>query len=158
MINQLSLSQLEHKARIENNDLALIILEKMEEELEESVDDALQSLQGNDADYSYEVFDAVQAVEFLIDCTWYRLDESRLTKDRIVYMIETLHEDTSCYNNQVKLWKYKGSDCWHLEVSAGQYGEQQDKDKFAAKGFKEAQEQATKKLVYWIKKGLELNV
>ena len=44
MINQLSLSQLEHKARIENNDLALIILEKMEEELEESVDEALQSL------------------------------------------------------------------------------------------------------------------
>ena len=45
-----------------------------------------------------------------------------------------------------------------MKVSAGQYGEQQDKDKFAAKGFKEAQEQATKKLVYWIKKGLELNV
>jgi len=46
MINQLSLSQLEHKARIENNNLALIILEKMEEELEESVENALQSLQG----------------------------------------------------------------------------------------------------------------
>ena len=105
MINQLSLSQLEHKARIENNDLALIILEKMEEELEEAVENALTT---NDADYSYEVFDAVQAVEFLIDCTWYRLDESRLTKGRIIHMIETLHEDTSCYNNQVKLWKYKG--------------------------------------------------
>lgn len=38
MINLLSLSQLEHKARIENNDLALIILEKMEEELEEAVE------------------------------------------------------------------------------------------------------------------------
>lgn len=155
MINQLSISQLEHKARIENNNLALIILEKMEDELEEAVENALTT---NDADYSYEVFDAVQAVEFLIDCTWYRLDESRLTKGRIIYMIETLHEDTSCYNNQVKLWKYKGSDCWHLEVNAGQYGEQQDKDKFSAKGFKEAQELATKKLVYWIKKGLELNV
>ena len=58
MINQLSLSQLEHKARIENNDLALIILEKMEEELEEAVENALTT---NDADYSYEVFDAVQA-------------------------------------------------------------------------------------------------
>ena len=155
MINQLSLSQLEHKARIENNNLALIILEKMEEELEEAVENALTT---NDADYSYDVFDAVQAVEFLIDCIWYKVEDTKLTKDRIIYMIETLHEDTSCYNNQVKLWKYKGSDCWHLEVNAGQYGEQQDKDKFAAKGFKEAQEQATKKLVYWIKKGLELNV
>ena len=155
MINQLSLSQLEHKARIENNELALIILDKMEEEIEEAVENALER---NDADYSYEVFDAVNAVEFLIDCTWYKLDETKQTKDRIIYMIETLHEDTSCYNNQVKLWKYKGSDCWHLEVNAGRYGEQQDKDKFAAKGFKEAQEQATKKLVYWIKKGLELNV
>ena len=50
MINQLSLSQLEHKARIENNDLALIILEKMGEELEEAVENALER---NDADYSY---------------------------------------------------------------------------------------------------------
>ena len=155
MINQLSLSQLEHKARIENNNLALIILEKMEEELEEAVENALTT---NDADYSYEVFDAVQAVEFLIDCIWYKVEETKETKDKIIYMAQGLHEDTSPYNNQVKLWKYKGSDCWQLEVNAGQYGEQQDKDKFAAKGFKEAQEQSTKKLVYWIKKGLELNV
>ena len=155
MINQLSLSQLEHKARIENNNLALIILEKMEEELEEAVENALTT---NDADYSYEVFDAVQAVEFLIDCIWYKVEETKETKDKIIYMAQGLHEDTSPYNNQVKLWKYKGSDCWHIEVNAGQYGEQQDKDKFAAKGFKEAEEQATKKLVYWIKKGLELNV
>ena len=155
MINQLSLSQLEHKARIENNDLALIILEKMEEELEEAVENALTT---NDADYHYEIFDAVQAVEFLIDCIWYRLDESRLTKDRIIYMIETLHEDTSCYNNQVKLWKYKGSDCWHLEVSAGQYGEDTEDVKFEAKGFKEAQQVATKQIIMMIKKGLELNV
>ena len=158
MLNQLSLSQLEHKARIESNDLALIILEKMEEELEESVDDALQSLQGNDADYSYKVFDAVQAIEFLIDCIWYKVEETKQTKDMIIYMAQGLHEDTSPYNNQVVLSKYKGSDCWTLEVNAGQYGEQQDKDKFTAKGFKEAQEQATKKLVYWIKKGLEVNV
>ena len=155
MINQLSLSQLEHKARIENNDIALIILEKMEEELEEAVENALTT---NDADYSYEVFDAVQAVEFLIDCIWYKVEETKEAKDKIIYMAQGLHEDTSCYNNQVKLWKYKGSDYWHLEVNAGQYGEQQEKDDFTAKGFKEAQEQATKKLVYWIKKGLELNV
>ena len=155
MINQLSLSQLEHKARIENNELALVILDKLGEEIEEAIEEATSK---NDADYSYEVFDAVQAVEFLIDCIWYKVEETKETKDKIIYMAQGLHEDTSCYNNQVKLWKYKGSDCWQLEVSAGQYGEQQDKDKFAAKGFKEAQEQATKKLVYWIKKGLELNV
>lgn len=155
MLNQFSLNQLAHKADCEDNLLALAILDKLDDEIQEAVELATEK---NDADYSYEVFDAVQAVEFLIDCTWYKLDDTKETKDRIIYMIETLHEDTSCYNNQVKLWKYKGSDCWHIEVNAGQYGEQQDKDKFAAKGFKEAQEQATKKLVYWIKKGLELNV
>ena len=62
MINQLSLSQLEHKARIENNDLALIILEKMEEELEEAVENALTT---NDADYSYDVFEFWKVVHFI---------------------------------------------------------------------------------------------
>lgn len=156
MNHLLSLSQLEHKARIEDNELALIILDKMEEEIENAVEEATTK---NDADYSYEIFDAVQTVEWIMfEAEWYKVEETKQTKDKIIYMVQGLHEDTSPYNNQVKLWKYKGSDCWHLEVNAGQYGEQQDKDKFAAKGFKEAQEQATKKLVYWIKKGLELNV
>ena len=158
MLNQLSISQLEHKARIENNDLALIILEKMEEELEESVDDALQSLQGNDADYSYKVFDAVQAVEFLIDCIWYKVEETKETKDKIIYMAQGLHEDTSPYNNQIVLSKYKGSDVWRLKVNAGQYGEDTEETKFEAKGFKEAQQAATKQIIMMIKKGLELNV
>lgn len=73
-------------------------------------------------------------------------------------MLKGLHEDTSPHNNQVKLWKYKGSDVWRLEVNAGQYGEDQDKIKFDAKGFKDAQERATKQIVTWIKKGLELNI
>ena len=155
MLNQFSLDQLAHKADCEDNLLALAILDKLDDEIQEAVERATEK---NDADYHYEIFDAVNAVEFLISAEWYKVEETKLTKDRIIYMIKGLHEDTSCYNNQVKLWKYKGSDCWHLEVNAGQYGEQQDKDKFAAKGFKEAQEQAMKKLVYWIKKGLELNV
>jgi hypothetical protein len=155
MINQLSISQLEHKARIENNGLALIILEKMEEELEEAVENALTT---NDADYSYDVFDAVQAVEFLIDCTWYKLDDTKQTKDKIIYMIETLHEDTSCYSNQVQLWKYKGCDSWTVEVKAGQYGESIERAKFEAKGFKEAQGLAVRQVIQWIRKGTELNV
>ena len=158
MINLLSLSQLEHKARIENNNLALIILEKMDEELEESVDEALQSLQGNDADYSYKVFDAAQAVEFLLDCIWYKVEETKETKDKIIYMAQGLHEDTSPYNNQIVLSKYKGSDVWRLKVNAGQYGEDTEETKFEAKGFKEAQQLATKQLIMMIKKGLELNV
>ena len=155
MLNQFSLDQLAHKASCEDNLLALAILDKLEDEIQEAVELATEK---NDTDYHYEIFDAVNAVEFLISAEWYKVEETKLTKDKIVYMVQGLHEDTSCYNNQVNLWKYKGSDCWHLEVNAGQYGEQQDKDKFAAKGFKEAQEQATKKLVYWVKKGLELNV
>ena len=155
MINQLSLSQLEHKARIENNDLALIILEKMEEELEEAVENALTT---NDADYSYEVFDAVQAVEFLIDCIWYKVEETKGTKDKIIYMAQGLHEYTSPYNNQILLFKSKGSDVWRLKVNAGQYGEDSEETKFEAKGFKEAQQVATKQIIMMIKKGLELNV
>lgn len=154
MLNQFSLDQLAHKATCEDNILALAILDKLDDEIQEAVELATEK---NDADYHYEIWDAVNAVEFLINAEWYKVEETKLTKDRIIYMIEGLHEDTSPHNNQVKLWKYKGSGVWRLEVNAGQYGEQQDKDKFAAKGFKEAQEQATKKLVYWIKKGLELN-
>lgn len=155
MLNLLSLSQLEHKARIEDNELALIILDKMEEEIEEAVERATEK---NDADYHYEIFDAVNAVECLINAEWYKVEETKQTKDKIVYMVKGLHEDTSPHNNQVKLWKHKGSDCWRLEVNAGQYGEQQDKDKFAAKGFKEAQQTSVNQLILMIKKGLELNI
>jgi len=155
MIDLLNLDQLAHRAYCEDNLLALAILDKLDDEIQEAVELATEK---NDADYHYEIFDAVQSVEWLIfEAEWVKetMDQE---KDKIVYMIKGFYSETSCYNNQVKLWKYKGSDCWTLEVNAGQYGEQQDKDKFAAKGFKEAQEQATKKLVYWIKKGLELNV
>lgn len=155
MINLLSLDQLAHKAYCEDNALAMAILDKLEDEVSEAVEQATSK---NDADYHYEIFDAVQAIECLLNAHWHKVEETKLTKDQIIYMIQHLHEDTSPYNNHVKLWKYKGSDVWCIEVNAGQYGEQQDKDKFTAKGFKEAQELATKKLVYWIKKGLELNI
>lgn len=156
MNHLLSLSQLEHKARIEDNELALIILDKMEQEIENAVEQATAK---NDADYSYEIFNAVQTIEWLVfEAEWYKVEETKQTKDKIIYMLKGLHEDTSPYNNQIKLWKYKGSDVWHFEVNAGQYGEDQDHISFEAKGFKDAQERATKKLVYWIKKGLELNI
>ena len=155
MNNLLSLSQLEHKARIEDNVLALAILDKLDNEVSEAVKQATEK---NDADYHYEIYDAINTVQFLLDCQWYKVEETKLTKDRIIYMIEGLHEDTSPYNNQVKLWKYKGSDVWRLEVNAGQYGEQQEFIKFNAAGFKDAQKQAVQDILSRIKKGLELNV
>ena len=155
MNNLLNLSQLQHKAICEENELALIILSKLDEEIEEAVKQATEK---NDADYHYEIYDAINTVQFLLDCQWYKVEETKLTKDQIIYMIEGLHEDTSPYNNQVKLWKYKGSDVWRLEVNAGQYGEQQESIKFNAAGFKEAQQVATKQIIMMIKKGLELNV
>ena len=115
-------------------------------------------MQGNDADYSYKVFDAVQAVEFLIDCIWYKVEETKETKDKIIYMAQGLHEDTSPYNNQILLFKSKGSDVWRLKVNAGQYGEDTEETKFETKGFKEAQQVATKQIIMMIKNGLELNV
>lgn len=155
MINQLSLSQLAHKADCEDNLLALAILDKIEDEIQEAVELATEK---NDADYSYEVFDAVQAVEFLIDCIWYKVEDKKETKDKIIYMCQGLHEDTSPYNNQILLFKSKGSDVWRLKVNAGQYGEDTEETKFEAKGFKEAQQVATKQIIMMIKKGLELNV
>ena len=155
MINLFSLDQLAHKAHCEDNTLALAILDKLDDEIEQAVERATEK---NDADYHYEISDAVNTVQFLLDCHWYKEEETKLTKDRIIYMIEGLHEDTSPHNNQVKLWKYKGSDVWRLEVNAGQYGEQQESIKFSAAGFKDAQKQAVQDILSMIKKGLELNV
>ena len=137
MINLLNLDQLAHKAYCEDNLVALAVLDKLEQAVENAVEQATTK---NDADYHYEIFDAVQTIEWLVfEAEWYKVEETKQTKDKIIYMLKGLHEDTSPYNNQIKLWKYKGFDVWHFEVNAGQYGEQQDKDKFAAKGFKEAQ-------------------
>lgn len=155
MINLLNLDQLEHKAYCEDNKLALAILDKLDEEVEQAVEDATTT---NDADYSYVISDAVNAIECLLDAQWYKVEEIKQTKDRIIYMLKGLHEDTSPYNNQVKLWKYKGSDGWRLEVNAGQYGEQTDEAKFIAAGFKEAQQLATKRIVRMVRDGLQLNI
>lgn len=156
MTNLLSLSQLEHKANIEDNMLALAILDLLDEEIEDAVEQATEK---NDADYSYEVFDAVQAVEWLcFEAEWYKVEETKQTKDYIIYMLKGLHEDTGSYNNHVTLTKPKGCDKWTLKVSAGQYGEDQEVVTYWSKGFKDAQERAVKQLVAWIKKGLQLNV
>lgn len=154
MINLLNLDQLAHKAHCEDNAVALAILDKLDDAIEQAVEDATTK---NDADYHYEISDAVNAIECLIDAQWYKVEETKQTKDKIIYMIEGLHEDTNPYNNQTKLWKYKGSDVWHFEVNAGQYGEQIDEAKFTAAGFKEAQQLATKQIMKMIKMGLELN-
>ena len=155
MINLFSLDQLAHKATCEDNALALAILDKLDDEIAEAVERATEK---NDADYHYEIWDAVNTIEGLINAIWYKVEETKLTKDKIIYMMQGLHEDTSPYNNQVKLWKYKGSDAWRLETNAGQYGEQTESIKFSAAGFKEAQQMATKQLILFIKKGLQLNI
>lgn len=156
MNHLLNLSQLEHKALVEDNELALIILDKMEEEIEKAVEQATTK---NDADYSYEIFDAVQTVEWLVfSAEWYKAEETKQTKDKIIYMLEGLHEDTSPHNNHVVLCKKKGCGEWTLKVNAGQYGEDEEKITFPSKGFKEAQDRAIRQLVEWIKKGLELNL
>lgn len=156
MINLLNLDQLAHKAYCEDNQVALAILDKMDDAIEDAVEEATAK---NDADYSYEIFDAVQTVEWLVfEAEWYKVEETKQTKDKIIYMLKGLHEDTSPHNNQVKLWKYKGSDNWKVEVNAGQYGEQIDEAKFSAAGFKEAQQLATKRIVRMIRDGLQLNI
>lgn len=146
----LSLSQLEHAARTEDNALALELFNRIEDEISEAVP---QATTVNDADYSYKVWDAVNAVQNIQNAEWHKVDE----KDRITYLIKGLHEDTSPYNNHVIIYKYKGSDVWRIEAKAGQYGEDEKSGKFSAKGFKEAQTQSAGILVDWIKQGFELN-
>lgn len=156
MINLLSLSQLEYKAYAEDNLLALAVLDKLDGEIENAVEEATTK---NDANYSYDVFDAVQAVEWLcFEAEWYKAEETKQTKDCIIYMLKGLHEDTSPYNNHVVLSKPKGCDKWTLKADSGEYGEDREVLAFVAKGFKEAQERAVKQLVQWIKKGMQLNV
>lgn len=159
MMHLLSLSQLEHKANTEDNLLALAILSKLDEEIEQAVAKATET---NDADYSYTTWEVVNACQELLKADWYKLEETKFTKDKIIYMIKGLHEDTSPYNNQVKLWKYKGTDVWQIDANAGQYGEQQIREgkgrSFTAAGFKEAQQKAVELLIEEIKHGLELNI
>lgn len=155
MINLLSLDQLAHKAYCEDNALALAILAKLDNEVSEAVRRATEK---NDADYHYEIRDAVNAIECLIGANWYKAEETKFTKDRIIYMIEGFHEDTSPYKNHVELSKPKGCDEWTLIANAGQYGEDCRETTFTAKGFKDAQDKATKYLVAWIKGGMELNL
>lgn len=69
-----------------------------------------------------------------------------------------LSEGTSPYNNHIELFKYKGSDCWRLNVCGGEHGEQIEEVKFSAAGFKAAQTQAVQDIVSLIGNGLELNV
>lgn len=150
MINQLSLSQLEHKAYTEDNLVALAILSKLDEEIGEAVE---QATSVNDADYSYDIFDAVKTVQELLEAEWIKEE----TKDTISYLIKGLHEDTSPYNNHLVITRYKSSDSYTLTVNGGQYGEDIQTEKFLAKGFKEAQNTAIKLTINMIKRGLELN-
>lgn len=151
MINQLSLSQLEHKAYAEDNQVALAIFAKIEDEVSEAVERATST---DDADYSYTIYDAVNTIQELLKAEWVKEE----TKDTISYLIKGLHEDTSCYNNHLVITRYKASEEWKLEVKAGQYGEEYNTEKFLAKGFKEAQNKAVESTIKMIKRGLELNV
>lgn len=153
MINLLSLDQLAHKARYEDNALALAILDKLDDEIGQAVERATER---NDADYSYKVRDAINAVQFLLAAEWHKV-ETRQT-DRIIYQIKHLHKDTSPYNNHIELFKYRGSDCWRLKVCGGEHGEQIKEIKFSAAGFKAAQNQAVQDIISLIGNGLELHV
>ena len=155
MLSQLSISQLEHKAHIEDNILACVILDKLDDEIEAAKQEYIESITPNDADYSYKIWDAVVATEFLLsECKWYKADNN----ERIEYIIEGLHEDTSPYNNHLTLYREKASEKWTVRVNAGQYGEDIKEQSFCANGFKKAQEAATRLVVRWISQGLELNV
>lgn len=153
MLNLLSLSQLEHKASCDDNALALAILAQLDEAVETAVEKATST---DDADYSYKVWDAINAVQFLLAAEWHKVETSQT--DRIIYQIKHLHEDTSPFNNHIELFKYKGGDCWRLKVCGGEHGEQIEEVKFSAAGFKAAQTQAVQDIISLIGKGLELNV
>lgn len=153
MLNLFSLDQLAHKASIEDNHLALCILDRLEDAISKAVEEATAT---NDAKYSYKVWDAVNAIERLLNAEWFKVEENRLTKDKIIYQFG-LHEDTNPHNNHVEIFKYKGSDVWYIRANGGEYGEDSLNKKFCASGFKDAQKKATDMLIFEIKNGFELN-
>lgn len=151
----LSLSQLEHAANVENNILALAIIDQLDAEVESAREEVLDQINGKDSDYSYRIWDAVVATEFILsEATWYRSHNPEIVE----YLIQGLHEDTSPHNNHLKIYRNKGSDNWTVVVNAGQYGEDVEEQKFMAEGFKKAQQAAARIVVKWISQGLELNV
>ena len=154
MLNLFSLDQLAHKASMEDNVLALCILERLEGAISEAVEEATAT---NDANYSYKIWGAVSAIESLLSAEWFKVEETRLTKDKIIYQFG-LHEDTNPHNNHAEIFKYKGSDVWHIHAKCGEYGEDSLNEKFCASGFKDAQKNATDMLISAIKNGFELNV
>lgn len=149
-----TLGQLEHMAYCEDNHLALAIYQKGQEEKEEAVEKALEPK--CDSEYSYEISDAVNTIQYLLSCKWDK--EENGCKDEIVYILPAIQEDTSPYQNNVKLWRYKGSNSWRLEVNHGEYGEEKMVLKIHARGFRDAQTQAVEDMISAIKGGMELNV
>lgn len=75
MLNLLSLSQLEHKASCDDNALALAILAQLDEAVETAVEKATST---DDADYSYRVWDAINAVQFLLDAEWHKVETRQM--------------------------------------------------------------------------------
>lgn len=151
----LNLSQLEHASKVEDNILALAIIDQLDAEVEKAKEQILEEVNGKDSDYTYKIWDAVVATEFILsDATWYRSGNT----DIVEYLIQGLHEDTSPHNNHLKIYRNKGSDSWTVVVNAGQYGEDVKEQKFMAEGFKKAQQAASRIVVKWISQGLELNV
>lgn len=155
MLNCYSLDQLIHKADCEDNELALAIADCLEDEIAKAV----EALEPNDADYSYGIWNAVEVIKFLTDAPdWYKVEEKKHNKDKVEYKIVSIEGDTSPTNNNVYLWKYKGTDNWTVTINTGQYGETEDSKSFIAKGFKDAQNQAVGKIIDMIQNGAELNL
>lgn len=151
----LSLSDLEREAYVTDNKLAVAIHDAYEKEMAKEIEKALA---GNDADYSYRIFDAVYAVEFLMFSAEWEKQDILGMEDKIVYRVSGIHEDTNPYHNDIILFRSKVSDYWTIEAHGGEYGEDVKEESFYAKGYKDAQYKATKRLISMIKNGLELNL
>ena len=145
--DKLPIEELENFAYIEDNKLALSIYNKIPEAIEEYN-------RKNDADYNYEIYDAVRAVRWLYEeIEWVKYED----KERIRYV--AVNEDFHPYQNHVEVRKERGSINWVVEGHFGEYGEDVEvqviKD---AKGFKDAQTKAVAVVALWIQQGSELSV
>lgn len=149
------MTALEREAYTTDNKLALAIFQRHEEIVEMEIERALTK---NDADYSYDIFDAVHAVEYLMFSAEWEKQDILGMEDKIVYRVSGIHEDRHPHHNDIILFRSKGSDYWTIEAHGGEYGEDVKEESFYAKGYKDAQDKATKRLISMIKMGLELNL
>lgn len=147
MINSyhnLTLEQIEVEAYLNNNELALAAIAKVDEAVEEAVKDAL-----NGNEYEFTTGDLVATVQYLSsNPEWVKTD--------VGYYLAGFHEDTHPNNHHIAIER-EGQGSWRIVIQHDEYGEMTFTDRVTG-NFKTAQEQAIRCAIKLLAKGKQLRI